>query len=185
MNIINEIQSIISLPSASTRFNLDDPNLTKSCQMSSLKQNATKCANQNFQNLTKNVLDQKWSQLCVPISVTSLLRHAIRNDLGFQDQYPTHTFERILSTLTMIVYPRSMVGLNLNPKESETDFQMNDILTLLKRVCQKTYLVESGWDIIRLLGATNNPIPSKSICVYGQRKRNLILLNQSLFSSSL
>ena len=83
----------------------------------------------------------------------------------------------------MIVYPRSMAGLNLNPNEDETNFQMNNVLTLLKRVCQKTYLSESGWDIIRLLGHPEQPRPSKSICIYGEGKTIFLLLNQSLFSS--
>ena len=88
--------------------------------MSSLKQNATKCVELGMQNLTKNIFDQKSSELCVPISVTTLLRHAIRTDLNFDEIDVSHTFEEILSTLTMIVYPRSMAGLNLNPNEKES-----------------------------------------------------------------
>jgi hypothetical protein len=108
-----------------------------------------------MKNLTKNVLDQKSSNLCVPISVTALLRFAIKNDLNFglerKDHYGRlyYTFEQIQTTLTMIVYPRSLAGLNLNPKKEETEFQINDVETLLRRICEKTYLMESGWEIIR------------------------------------
>jgi hypothetical protein len=52
----------------------------------------------------------------------------------------------------MIVYPRSLAGLNLNPKKEETEFQTNDVETLLQRICKKTYLMESGWEIIRKHG---------------------------------
>ena len=102
-----------------------------------------------MQNLTKNILDQKSSNLCVPISVTALLRFAIKNDLGFVDDHSDFTAEKILTILTMIVYPRSLAGLNLNPKKEETVFQTNDVETLLRRICEKTYLMESGWEIIR------------------------------------
>jgi hypothetical protein len=107
-----------------------------------------------MQNLTKNILDQKSSNLCVPISVTALLRFAIKNDLDFVEQKNSwgkfyFSSEQILTTLTMIVYPRSFAGLNLNPKKTETEFQTNDVETLLRRICEKTYLMESGWEIIR------------------------------------
>ena len=83
-------------------FCLDDANLTKSVQVSSLKQNATKCVNQELENVTKNVLDQKSSNLCVPISVATLLRFAIKNDLGFKDKLDFYSAESILSTLIII-----------------------------------------------------------------------------------
>ena len=102
----------------------------------------------------------------MPISVTILLRFAMKNDLSFADKYNEYTIERILITLTMIVYPRSLAGLNLNPKKEEQKFQMNDIETLLKRICCKTYLKESGWDIIK--GTYNRDTPEDSICEYDQ-----------------
>ncbi|CBY36229.1 unnamed protein product [Oikopleura dioica] len=120
--------------------------------MSNLKQQLTKCVNADMQNLTKNTLDQKWSNLCVPISVTTLLRFAINKDLYFHDKRNHYTFEKILTILTMTVYPRSLAGLNLNPKKEEKDFQTNDIETLLERICKKTYLSESGWEIVRKQG---------------------------------
>ena len=87
----------------------------------------TRCVNQDLQNLTQNVLDQKKSNLCVPISVTTLLRHAIKNDLGFEDEYGFYSAEAILSNLTLIVYPRSLAGININPKKEETGNQLNEI----------------------------------------------------------
>ncbi|CBY13560.1 unnamed protein product [Oikopleura dioica] len=161
--VIDNITTIISLPHSSTAFCLDDPNLTKSNQMSSLKQKMTKFVNADLQNLTKNILDQKWSNLSVPISITTLIRFAMKNDLAFYGENQFYTFEAILTTLTMIVYPRSFAGLNLNPNKEESDFQANTIETLLERVCGKTYLRESGWEIIRKQGF---PKPSKSLCKF-------------------
>ena len=66
----------------------------------------------------------------------------------------------------MIVYPRSLAGLNLNPKKEENDFQTNDVETLLERICKKTYLKKSGWEIIRTEGYPN---PVKSICEFRKK----------------
>jgi len=131
--------------------------------MSNLKQQMTKCVNLDIKNLTKNILDQKWSNLCVPISITTLLRFSMKNDLAFIDERNAYTFEKILTILTMIVYPRSLAGLNLNPKNEEKDFQMNDIETLLERICKKTYLRESGWEIVRKQGYLK---PAESTCEF-------------------
>lgn len=164
----SNLSKIISLPSSSSNYILDDQNLTKSWRMSSLKQKATRCVNQDLQNLTKNVIDQKDSNLCVPISVASLIRHAIKHDLNFESKYLT--LEYIFVTITMVVYPRSMAGLNINPKEEETQFQTNDVETLLKRVCQKTYLMRSGWEIIKSLGPDETFRPKESICSFEKGK---------------
>ena len=178
--IFSEITSIIEIPSSSSIFCLDDPNLTKSLNVSSLKQNATKMLNQDLKNVTKNVFDQKSSNLCVPISVATLLRFAMKNDLGFICSNNHYTFEKILTTLTMIVYPRSMFGLNLNPNITEADFQKNDIVTLLERVCSKTYFMESGWEIIRQIGRIDNHgkahHPDLSTCKYEEGKLVYFLL---------
>ena len=127
----------------------------------------TKCVNLDFKNLTQNIFDQKWSNLCVPISVTTLLRFSIKNDLAFVDKDDDYTFEKILTILTMIVYPRSLAGLNLNPKKEENNFQTNDVETLLERICKKTYLRESGWEIVRDQGWQS---PAKSTCDYEKGK---------------
>jgi len=133
-------------------------------------ENATKCVNQDLQNVTKNIIDQKSSNLCVPISVATLLRFAIKNDLGFLDKYVYYSAEAILSTLILIVYPRSMAGLNLNPKKEETEFQFNEIELLLKRLCKKTYLMETGWNIIRQLDKDEKDRPKKSTCKFEKGK---------------
>jgi hypothetical protein len=163
--VIKNISKIISLQNASSSFFFDDPNLTKSLNLSNLKHQMTKCVNLTMENLTKNILDQKSSNLCVPISVTALIRFAIKNDLNFVEKENIRgrlffSIEKILTTLTMIVYPRSLAGLNLNPKKEETDFQTNDVETLLRRICKKTYLEESGWEIIRNLGWNSEPAVS-------------------------
>jgi len=87
----------------------------------------------------------------------------MKNDLAFIDERNAYTFEKILTILTMIVYPRSLAGLNLNPKNEEKDFQMNDIETLLERICKKTYLRESGWEIVRKQGYLK---PAESTCEF-------------------
>ena len=164
--MIANITKIISLPSTPGSFCLDDPNLTKSVNLSILKHQMTKSVNLTMRNLTKNILDQKDSNLCVPISITTLLRYAMRNDLNFFRFVDVYTFENILTNLTMRVYPRSLAGLNLNPAKRECHSQMNDVETLLQRICKKTYLMESGWEIIRTQGYRPYDHPAKSICSF-------------------
>ena len=50
----------------------------------------------------------------------------MKNDIGFDDKGDFYSAEKILSTLILIVYPRSMAGLNLNPKQKETEFDADD-----------------------------------------------------------
>ncbi|CBY13196.1 unnamed protein product, partial [Oikopleura dioica] len=176
-HVIENITQIISLPNVTNSFCLDDPNLTKSCQMSNFKQQMTKCVNLDIKNLTQNILDQKSSNLCVPISVTTLLRFSIKNDLSFVDKDDEYTFEKILTNLTMIVYPRSLAGLNLNPKKEENNFQTNDVETLLERICKKTYLKKSGWEIIRTQNLFGSQ-PAESTCEYKK-----IMLNENFVFS--
>jgi len=152
--------------------------------MSSLKQKMTKFVNFDFQNLTENVFDQKWSNLCVPISVTTLLRFSMKNDLSFDDKlslykFNNYTFDKILTNLTMRIYPRSLAGLNLYPKKEESDFQMNDIETMLERICKKTYLKKSGWEIVRKQGY---PEPAKSTCEYKKGKKTPFTSQKYIFS---
>ena len=100
-------------------------------------------------------MDQKDSNLSVPISVSVLLRWAIINDLRADDDTMEiyFTVEKILTSLsqalTLIIYPQSLVGMNFNPKNKEKKFQQNEIELLLKRIKNETYLHKSGWDIIR------------------------------------
>lgn len=144
----------------------------KCFQMMDLKRDATKCVNQDLQNVTKTFFEQNSSELCAPISVTSLLRHAIKKDLGYADKFPTHSFEQIFSALTMVVYPQSLAGLNLNPNKKEKE-QTNEIELLLRRVCKATFLIESGWEIIRLLGGATDPKPALSTCEYEEGKSKI------------
>lgn len=148
--------------------------------MSSWKQQMTKCNRIDLKNVTQNVLDQKESELCVPISVTTLLRYAIKKDLGFIDVKKQYTFEKILLNLTMRVYPRSLAGLNLNPRDEEYEYQQSRIDTFLSRICNETYLKQTGWKIIRKQGTW--PQPARSICKYkegnkGNRVRIELLLS--------
>ena len=149
---INQLRGVVSLKNVAADFCLDDPNLTKSCGVAELKRRITKNMNLNFDNLTKNVLNQKDTNLCVPISVSVLLRWAIKEDLKVADNKMKHYFtvEQILTSLTMLVYPRSLAGLNLNPRKGEKEFQFNDVQSILKRIKFPTYLMKSGWHIIRI-----------------------------------
>ena len=167
---VDEITDIVSLPRTNASFALDE-NLTKSCNMSSWKQQMTKCNRMDLKNVTRNVLDQKESALRVPITVTTLLRYAIKNDLGFVDVKKQYTFEKILLNLTMRVYPRSLAGLNLNPRAKEHNSQMGQIDTFLKRICNETYLKQTGWKIIRKQGTW--PQPARSICKYKEGNNSL------------
>jgi hypothetical protein len=123
--------------------------------------------------VTQNVIDQKNSNLCVPISVATLLRFAMKNDLDFKDKLGQYSAEAILATLTLIVFPRSMAGLNLNPKNEETEFQLNQVELLLNRLCKNTYLMPTGWQIIRQLGRRK---PKKSTCKFEMGKSFNIFL---------
>ena len=161
------IKEVISIPKqmfSDSFYCLDDGYLKKSCHVSNFKELATKKLRQDLNNLTENVFDQKNSQLCVPCSVSKLLRFAIEEDLDYKDENQYYTFEKILLNLTLIVYPRSLAGFNLNPNEVEKEFQMNRIDLLLYRLCQKTYLMESGWEIIRRIGPAGIYQPKKSTC---------------------
>jgi hypothetical protein len=94
------------------------------------------------------------------------LKFAIKNDLGFEDKYGYYSAENILSTLTIIIFPRSMAGLNLNPKKEETEFQLNQIELILERICKQTYLMPIGWEIIRQLDNREKHQPLKSTCKF-------------------
>lgn len=145
---------MIFLEDATFDHCLDDPNLTKSCVMANLKQRISRFINTDFLNVTKNVVDQTDSELCVPLSVSVLLRWALKNDLKMNDDRMDKYFslESIFTTLTMVIYPRSLAGFNLNPKKEEQDFQENDVDFLLKRLKYETFLNQSGWEIIKSLG---------------------------------
>ena len=124
---IKKLTGVVSLKNLSSDFCLDDKNLTKSCGMVELKRRMTRNVNLNFDNLTKNVLNQKDTNLCVPLSVSILIRWAIKEDLKENDWKMDEFFtvEKILTNLTMVVYPRSLAGLNLN---------LNDVESILKRI---------------------------------------------------
>jgi hypothetical protein len=100
-----------------------------------------KIVNFDFQNLTIKILDQKGSNLCVPISLSVLLQWAIKNYLNVKDEDMEDylTVEKILTQLTMIIYPRRLAGMNLNPKKEQKKFQLrvalknNEIRNLSKQ----------------------------------------------------
>jgi hypothetical protein len=100
------------------------------------------------------VLDQKDSNLCVPISISLLLRWALKNQLKIEtDEYDQiYTLENILTVMTMIVFPKSLAGLNYNPCQTEKKLQNTRVHTLLERLRFGTYLSKEGWEIISRIG---------------------------------
>jgi hypothetical protein len=100
------------------------------------------------------VLDQKDSNLCVPISISILLRWALENHLKIvTDEYnQIYTLENILTVMTMIVFPKSLAGLNNNPCHDEKETQFTYVHELLERLKFKTYLSKEGWEIISRIG---------------------------------
>ena len=149
---IEQLTGIISLNNAATEFYIQDDFLRVSLTTAKLKQQYTKVVNMNFDNVTQSILWQKDSNLCAPICVTTLLRRAITHDLNMEypEMQACFSKEKIMTMLTMVIYPRSLAGLNLNPKNEEKENQhFEDIEDLLKRMKYATYLNQSGWDIIR------------------------------------
>ena len=159
---VKRVSEIISIKNVNSLVCLYDRNLTKSKNMAILKEKLIKRKNSDFRNLTKNVLNQKESNLCVPISVSALLRWTIKNDLKIKDREMNEyfTLERIFKTLTMIIYPRSFAGFNLNPKKEEQKFQETEIELLLRRLKYKTYLNRRGWELLNY--CLNYTSPEKS-----------------------
>ena len=89
----------------------------------------------------------------------------MKNDLDWpDDKNGFYSAEKILEILTLIISPRSMAGLNLNPNHEE--FQLNETELMLERICKKTYLMDSGWDIIRQLGPAEICQQLKSTCQF-------------------
>ena len=176
----SEIKTAISIPFSSSIYCISDclpshgiANLISTCDASYLHKKVAKTTGQDFQNITRNLINQKDSQLCVPISVSILLKAAIEKDLLFEDKNGYYTTEKILTTLTLIVYPRSLAELNYNPNKNETKYQtisITELELLLDRLCKKTYLMESGWEIIRQLCSTEKFQPQKSTCKFEKCK---------------
>ena len=154
---------LVSLKDTIPNNVLTDVNLLKTVGVTELKHQLTKIMNMNMNNLTKNILDQKNTLLCVPIAMATLIKYAMKNDLAFDDKLGDFTMEKICISLTMTVYPRSLAGLNLNPNDDEIKSQDNDILSLLNRMTKRTYLNESGWEMIRSNGHRS---PNSSICKF-------------------
>ena len=65
-----------------------------------------------------------------------------------------------------------MAGLNLNPNIEEFEYQLNEIELLLERLCKRTYLMETGWEIIRQLTRKEKNRPKKSTCKFEKGEIN-------------
>jgi hypothetical protein len=175
----SEIKTAISIPSLSSSIYCISAclpshgiaNLINTCGASYLPEKMAKETGQDFQNITRNLINQKDSQLCVPISVSILVKTAIEKDLLFDDKNGYYSTEKILMTLTLIVYPRSLAELNYNPNKNETKYQTisnTELKLLLYRLCKKTYLMDSGWEIIRQIGPAGVNQPKTSTCRFDE-----------------
>jgi len=154
---------LVSLKTTIEKNILTEINLLKTVGLCKLKHELTKIMNMDMKNLTKNILDQKNTLLCVPIAMATLMKHALEADLGYVDSLGDFSMEKICISLTMTIYPRSLAGLNLNPNIDEIDFQENDIESLLNRMTKRTYLNESGCRYL-------NNTPQESFCSFTKCK---------------
>ena len=151
-----KINGILHLPPQCVA-DFDDEWITKSINMAQLKMQLTRNYFSDFQCLTKNVLDQKDTNLCVPISISVLLRFAIKDfamksagdKRALENIDKIFSIEKILTVMVMHVYPRSLAGLNANPNNEEKENQLCSIDMLIERLCAPTYSDLSGWEIIR------------------------------------
>jgi len=150
---IDQITDVISINNCSD--NALDDYATRSRSMAFISYGLKRITNFGFTNVTKNVVDQKNSNLCVPISVSILLRSALERQLTIKpdELKENYTIDNILSVMTMIVFPKSLAGLNYNPKEKEQETQYTCVKRLLKRLKFETYLGKRGWEIISRIGS--------------------------------
>ena len=77
-----------------------------------------------------------------------------------------------------------MAGLNLNPNQKETEFQTNEIELFLERLCKNTYLMETGWQIIRQLYWEEKDRPKKSTCKFEKGKIKSYFIIQKVILNS-
>jgi len=78
-----------------------------------------------------------------------------------------------------------MAGLNLNPSQEESEFQkFHEIESLLERLCKNTYLMETGWEIIRQLDQDEKDQPKKSTCKFEKGKIKYYFIIQKVILNS-
>jgi len=94
----------------------------------------------------------------------NLIIYALEKDLNVETSVMNKFFtqEKLLYTLAMQIYPRSLAFLNLNHRKEEKDFQPNHAINLLDRIKYPTYLSNTGWKI--LCDLYENMKPSQ--CIY-------------------
>ncbi|CBY31442.1 unnamed protein product [Oikopleura dioica] len=162
------LKTIIELPEHYTtdkELSDSDKFLTKSLHGSELKARQDGYYNEPaFRNLREYNLSQKGSSLCVVFSMLNLIIYALEKDLNVETSVMNKFFteEKLLYTLAMQIYPRSLAFLNLNHRKEEKDFQPNHAINLLDRIKYPTYLSKTGWKI--LCDLYENMKPSQ--CIY-------------------
>ena len=122
--------------------------------MANLKHRLARIVNLDFMTLTAKNIDERQRSLSVAFSVSALLRWAINNDLKTSDMKmeSKYSLDKIFIILTMVIYPRSFRGFNLNPRKADGNFQATDVEILLRRLKYPSYLNRSGFDILKESG---------------------------------
>ena len=131
-------------------------NTCESLGVNVIRQILSRKTDEQFQFLSKNVVNQKDSQLCVFLSVASLFRHAIKCFLEQEGEAPLDeddgffTFESVFLVMTMILLPRNLAGLELRRNQTAQKFhaQEANIVQVLKRLTHATFFEREGWKII-------------------------------------
>ncbi|CBY10457.1 unnamed protein product [Oikopleura dioica] len=165
---MESLKTIIKLPEHYTtdkEFHESDEFLTKSLHGSELKARQDGYYNEPaFRNVREYNLTQKGSSLCVVFSMLNLIIFALEKDLNVETSVMNKFFtqEKLLYTLAMQIYPRSLAFLNLNHRKEEKKFQPNRAINLLDRLKYPTYLSNTGWKI--LCDLYKNMKPSQ--CIY-------------------
>ncbi|CAG5102067.1 Oidioi.mRNA.OKI2018_I69.chr1.g128.t1.cds [Oikopleura dioica] len=152
MRMIHEVMKMnrvvqISLDSFGQQIEISN-RTAKSVEMLKWKEDLSRHNSYDFQNVTKHAIDQKSSELSVSISVTNLLRYAIKERLReinpntVDDQMKPYTFDFLLKTLIFHIYPRNFDGMDLNPSpRRKYKAQQNmSVDKLLRRLEEKNFM---------------------------------------------
>jgi len=102
-----------------------------------IRQVLSQKSDEQFKYLSKNVVNQKDSQLCVFLSLASLFRHAIKCFLEEQGETPLDesdgffTFESVFLVMTMILLPRNLAGLELRNNQTAQKFYAQQAISFM------------------------------------------------------
>jgi len=135
------------------KLNISPDNTLRTCNNQILRHNFTITHESMFSNVTKSVLVQRNTNLCVPISTCDLFYAALKlimEELHLKLYKYTLNVEQLLSCLTMRLTPRSLhewsqygaVG------DVDTSNQLSKAERVLKRIVHPTFFEIEGWKIL-------------------------------------